>query len=90
MNAIPSLLESAQTRTLANVLLNLAEQKRLGDECIMRWDRAYEAGDRDEEDRQGDIGSAIDLRISDLEAEAKGMILAATGVSWDQLCEALA
>jgi len=85
-----SLLESAQTRTLANVLLDLAEQNRLSGECNRRWDRAYAAGDRAEEERQSDIGAAIDQRISDLEAEAKALLLAATGVPWDQLYEALA
>lgn len=75
-------------RTLAHVLLDLAEQHRLNAECTRRFYAA--AGDREEEARQGDIGAAIDDRISELQSEAKALIREATGVSWEQLYEALA
>jgi hypothetical protein len=75
-------------RTLAHVLLDLAEQQRLNIECTKRFYAA--AGDREEEERQGDIGAAIDDRISELQNEAKALIREATGVSWEQLYEALA
>jgi hypothetical protein len=86
MNQVATL---SRPRTLAHVLLDLAEQRRLNDACYRRWDRAHKEQDRAEEDRQGDIGAAIDARISDLEAEAKVMIEAATGVAWGQIYEAL-
>jgi hypothetical protein len=80
----------ARQRSLAHVLLDLAEQHRLNAECTKRSYAAYEAGDTEEEDRQGEIGSAIDDRISALQDEAKAILKATTGVSWDQLYEALA
>lgn len=79
-----------QARTLAHVLLDLAEQLRLNKECTARWDRAHKALERAEEDRQSDIGAAIDERIRELEDEAKAMIRDATGVSWEQIYEVLA
>lgn len=77
-------------RTLANVLLDIAEQNAANDENGRRCDAAYKAGDQAEEYRLSDVGAAIDRRLSDLHDEAKAMIEAATGVTWEQLYEALA
>jgi hypothetical protein len=82
-----SLLESAQTRTLANVLLDIqsANRKR---EAADRMCRQSAVGSESEEHWSDRYAEADDL-LSDLQTEAKAMIEAATGVSWDQLSEAL-
>ena len=77
-------------RTLANVLLEIAHQNTLNKQNHVRWDAAFKAGDRAEEEWQADIGAAIEQIISELEDEARAMIEVATGVSWEALYEALA
>ena len=77
-------------RTLANVLLEIAHQNTLNKQNHVRWDAAFKAGDRAEEEWQADIGAAIEQIISELEDEARAMIEAATGVSWEALYEVLA
>jgi hypothetical protein len=88
MNAIPSLLESAQTRTLANALLDIqsANRKR---EAADRMCRQSAVGSESEEHWSGRYAEADDL-LSDLQTEATAMVEAACGVPWEQIYEALA
>ena len=89
MNAIPSLLESAQTRTLANVLLEIENARKASSRCTLMFYAAEASGNREGADHYSDLGAKWDDCRLELEEEAKGMIQVATGVSWDQLSEAL-
>jgi len=82
MNAIPSLLESAQTRTLANVLLELRSAQTASSKATFAFYAAEARGDREATDHYSDLGAKWDDRALELEAEAKAMIEAATGVPW--------
>lgn len=65
------LAEKPQTRTLAHVLLDLAE-------ADAKWKRHWD------EDGEADYLDRVDA-LSD---EARAMIAAATGVTWNQISEA--
>jgi hypothetical protein len=86
---VSSLLESAQTRTLANVLLEIEHARKQSAVATFKFYGVDGRKDQESADHYSDLGAKWDDRRLELEEEAKGMIQVATGVSWDQLSEAL-
>ena len=68
-------------RTLAHVLLDIAEARKAEKAA---WSSYRRAGDAD---RYTELHSRALDRLDDLHAEARSMIEAATGVSWDHIAE---
>jgi hypothetical protein len=83
-------LPIAEPRTLANVLLDIQHARKASAIATFKFYAADARKDQSEADHFSDLGARWDDRRLELEEEAKGMIQVATGVSWDQLCEALA
>jgi hypothetical protein len=80
MNVVPH--PAIRPRSLANVLLDLKEARRV-------WEQALADAERDEPDAD-DRMSEADTRIEDLREEFGQRFVEATGLTWRQIEDAVA